>query len=62
MNEILTPEEFVEEMRKIYDKAFVGYDQEITHVEADGLMCDLLTALGYGDGAKIFEDMPKWYA
>ncbi len=37
-------------------------DKEIAHIEADDLMCELLTELGYGEAVKIFEEMEKWYS
>ena len=37
-------------------------DEEIAHVQMDGLMCELLEKLGYGEAVKIFDDAPKWYA
>lgn len=37
-------------------------DVEVMHKEADRLMCEVLTSLGYGDGVRIFYNMPKWYA
>ena len=50
-------EEFTEKMAEIS----LG-DTEGAHWEADRLMCQVLTELGYGDGVKIFEEMSKWYA
>ena len=38
------------------------HDAEIAHVKADGLMCELLTELGYGEAVKIFDEMEKWYS
>ncbi|WNF07463.1 hypothetical protein [Brevibacillus borstelensis] len=57
----MTPEQFVEKMREIFP-ADGDYDEEDAHIEADTLMLDVLTELGYGDGAKIFRNAPKWYA
>ena len=59
-NHILTPEEFKNKMDFV-DKRYTG-DEEIMHIEADELMCYLLTKLGYGDGIDIFNKMKKWYA
>lgn len=59
----MTPEEFKNKMQKISDQqGEVHVDIEITHAEADDLMCELLRELGYGEGVDVFEDMPKWYA
>lgn len=35
---------------------------EDVHIEADILMCDLLEALGYSDGADEFRKIPKRYS
>ena len=37
-------------------------DTEFKHVNADELMCELLTSLGYGEGVEIFKNMDKWYS
>lgn len=59
----MTPEEFKNEMQKISNRQGEKYiDVEITHAEADDLMCEMLRELGYGEGVDVFEDMPKWYA
>ena len=54
----MTAEEFKVKMIAIGKNG----DEEIRHVDADDLMCELLRSLGYGEGIEIFEDMPKWYA
>lgn len=36
--------------------------EEVCHCEMDDLMCQVLTELGYGDGVKVFDETPKWYA
>ena len=53
----MTPEEFAEKMEKLSE-----LDTERRHIEMDGLMCVLLTELGYGEGVEIFDDCYKWYA
>lgn len=64
----ITPDEFRLRMKEIsgdekVSPYGVGYiDVEESHMQADGLMSDMLTALGYGQGVKIFEKMGKWYA
>ena len=57
---IPTPDEFAAEMRSCAER-WRG-DEETAHSVADGIMCELLTALGYIDGVEEFERMPKWYA
>ena len=54
---IITPKEFEAEMREITKD-----DPETAHINADDLMLNLLTQLGYGDGVKIFENMERWYS
>ena len=62
----MTPDEFRLQMKEISDGVKVesdGYsDVEASHMQADGLMLDMLKELGYGQGAEIFEKMGKWYA
>ena len=37
-------------------------DYEMAHREADELLCDFITKLGYGEVAQKFDAVPKWYA
>ena len=37
-------------------------DHELNHHTADGLLCQLLTHLGYEDIVKAFDNVYKWYA
>jgi len=55
-----TPAEFAAKMREI-ERRCVG-DTERAHLEADDLLTQLLTSLGYGEGAEVFDNMDKWYA
>ena len=54
----MTPEEFKQKMLDIFE---IGYE-ETMHEKADGLMCELLTELGYKDGVEVFYNMDKWYS
>lgn len=56
----MTPEEFAAAMRKIKDDC--RGDPELTHSKADDLLLDVLEALGYGEGVKVFNDLDIWYA
>jgi len=58
----MTPEEFKSLMEAIKLKEETEHDTEDTHWEADELMCEVLTQLGYGEGISVFKDMKKWYA
>lgn len=62
---VITPEEFKARMERIAEKLYARedyFDQEMAHVEADGLMCEVLEQLGYSAGIDVFDSMPKWYA
>ena len=37
-------------------------NEEESHVEADELLCALLSTLGFDDVVKRFKSIPKWYA
>lgn len=58
--EPITPEMFADKMRGIANR-YYG-DEEMGHIQADGLMIVLLEQLGYKEGAEIFENMAKWYS
>ena len=58
--EPITPEMFAEKMRGIANR-YYG-DEEMGHIQADGLMIVLLEQLGYKEGAEIFDNMAKWYS
>ena len=45
----------------LQERCFTG-DPEIDHGHADGILCELLDELGYGDIAVIFSKVGKWYA
>lgn len=57
-HDTMTKEEAIEELKK----AQVNHDTEIAHVEADDVLCQLLTALGCADVVKEYEKVGKWYA
>jgi hypothetical protein len=37
-------------------------DQETSHWEADNILCELLTSLGYVVTVAAWEGLPKWFA
>jgi len=37
-------------------------DPEAGHSNADKLMCEVLSELGYKEGVDIFNNMLKWYS
>lgn len=62
-NTPMTPEEFKQAMSDAYHKYYeIEYDEELVHDVIDGVMCELLRSLGYGEGIDIFENTPKWYS
>lgn len=56
----MTKEDFKREMQDIIEQS--DCDWECAHYRADELIIELLNELGYNEGAKIFDDMPKWYS
>lgn len=54
----MTREEAIEKLKK--EQA--SHDTEIAHVNADDVLRDLLTALGYADVVKEYDEIRKWYA
>lgn len=49
------------EFLNMMQKARSG-DQEVAHVEMDGLMVKLLRTLGYAEAMDVFDMQDKWYA
>ena len=37
-------------------------DEEEDHAEADGILCDMLNALGYKDLTDLWDKIGKWYS
>ena len=54
----MTSKEFAEKMEEIFKNG----DGELSHIEADELMAEVLSSLGYEEGVKIFFSHEKWYA
>lgn len=66
----LTPAEFADKMRALYpqpegvdkyDWSKRGYNPEEAHETADNLIAELLIALGYDEGGKIFDGATRWF-
>ena len=57
-DEVMTPEEFEQKMIEIS----MMDDTQDRHEYGDSLMQEMLTQLGYGAGADVFEKFDKWYA
>jgi hypothetical protein len=58
VTKVLTPKDFTRKMGEISKLT----DHEERHAKADDLMCDLLSALGYDRGVRIFRDTTRFYA
>ena len=39
-----------------------GGDEEVWHIKADDLMCEILEKTGFVETVKEFLKIPKWYA
>lgn len=39
-----------------------NYEAEYGHIDADNILCELLTELGYKDIVEVFEKLDKWYS
>ena len=59
-SDYMTPYEFTEAMWRI--KVRQDSTPEFDHIDADHLMCELLTKLGYGEGVRHFKNMERWYS
>ena len=57
MSDMKLIEEYVEKMEKCEDTE----DTEISHMNADDLLCELLTKLGYHEVVFKFEEVRKGY-
>ena len=56
----------LEEEREIFKQKMIEIsmmdDTQYRHEAGDSLMQKVLTQLGYGAGAEVFEEFDKWYA
>ncbi len=53
----MTKEEVIAKLQKLQK----SYDEESSHVDADGLLCEFLESLGYEDVVTEWRKVPKWY-
>lgn len=56
--EKMTKEEAIEALRKCQAR----HDIEEAHIEADSVLTELLTDLGYGEVVDEWHKVDKWYA
>ncbi len=52
--------EYAKKMKEINNNHRVDF--ELVHIEADELLCELLTELGYEDVVNEYKKIGKWYA
>lgn len=50
--------EAIEEMKKLVNSG----DTEVAHIEADNILCDVLTHLGCKELVDVYKNVRKWYA
>lgn len=50
--------EAIEKMKKCVNNG----DTEVAHLDADDILCDVLTQLGYKELVDLYEKVKKWYA
>ncbi len=50
--------EAVEKMKECVNSG----DTEVAHLDADDILCDVLTQLGYKELVDLYEKVNKWYA
>lgn len=54
----MTREQAIEKLKMLHGSG----DIEAAHGDADTILCDLLTSLGYGDVVAAWDEVEKWYA
>ena len=50
--------EAIEKMKECVNNG----DTEVAHLDADSVLCDVLTQLGYKELVDLYEKVKKWYA
>jgi hypothetical protein len=58
----MTREEALKALVDIQQEEKKSRDYEMTHVDADSVLCQLLFSLGYGDVVTEYQRINKWYA
>ena len=51
-------EQYMERMKDVGNNG----DLEVAHIDADGILCELLIELGYGELIELYNEVDKWYA
>jgi len=52
----------IEKYMKRMKEAGNNGDIEVAHIDADGILCELLIELGYGKLIELYNEVDKWYA
>lgn len=58
-------EKYLSKLKALTDVSVTGYGCRLTedlHIEADYLLCELLTELGYTEIVQAYRNIPKWYS
>jgi hypothetical protein len=50
--------EYISQLKELQN----SWDTEVAHQDADDIICELLTKLGYQEVVDEYEKVPKWYA
>lgn len=50
--------EYLEKMRKLIELD----DDEIAHIKADNILCEILMREGYNELVALYDQVPKWYS
>lgn len=58
----MTPQEAKDELNYILQQQSEEFDPEIHHEDADNVLCELLSYLGYDDIVNLYQQIDKWYA
>lgn len=58
----MTREEALKALADIQQEEKESNDYEMTHADADSVLCQLLVSLGYGDVVTEYNRIHKWYA
>ena len=57
----MTPDEFKESMKWVFNQSIDDDDPEKWHDRGDAMLCEMLVQLGYGKGVGFFRKLHKWY-
>jgi hypothetical protein len=60
----MPPHEFARRMREIYDRNNdpERRECEMDHTQADALLCEALSDLGYVEGVTIYTQITRWHS